>query len=339
MLQTQSSSRRSRAMCVLVLAALLLVAFPGASLAWGSTNLQFTGVSGAILGTGSLTPAANAQTTVQISLKGFNPVGGDRALVVSQVGLCVPSNFRLYAGANAFVLPPIQFYPDGSASYNRTLTIPDWAFGGTDGSALLILADSNVNSPVIACAVVAPAKVVGPIQPPPTVPPLPPLPPAPGAPSHLCPLTPPAVPTTTVVAPAGLKLRTGPSLANATILVLPHGQTVYPIAEPTANQGISWVLVRAFRWGRCYEGYVAATYLARWAGTTPTAGEWRVTAGAGLRLRTGPGTTYTIARIVPLGTRLGFTGVEQTAGATVWVKVTVNGREFWAAKAYLERLS
>ncbi len=345
MLRTRYPRHRwLRLASALLAVAVLLGALPGASLAAGPATLQFTGVSGAVLGTGSMIPAASGQTTVQISLSGFNPVGGDHALVVSQVGYCYPPTFRLYAGANVYALPNIQFYPDGTASYNRTVAIPDYAVGGTDGSALLILADSNLSSEVIACAVIY-ASGAGPIvtPPAPTYPPLPPLPPTtPTQPTspYLCSLTPPAVSTTTVVAPAGLKLRTGPSLTNYSMMVLPNGQVVYPMADPATNQGISWVKVRVFRYGRCYEGYVAATYLARWAGsTTAPAGEWRVTAAAGLRLRSGPGTSYQIMRIVPLGTRLGYTGVEQSADGIVWAKVSIDGREFWAAKSYLERLS
>jgi len=342
--RTRIARRGLRVACAMMVVALLLAALPAASLAAGPAALQFTSTSGAVMGTGTMVPAAMGQTTVQFSVRGFNPVGGDRALVITQVGYCYPPNFRLYAGANVLALPPIQFYPDGSGEYNRTVTIPDYAVGGTDGSALLILADANLSSDVIACAVIYPAGT-GPIAPPPpTVPPLPYLPPPPApvepTPSYFCSLTPPAVATTTVVATEGLKLRTGPSLTNWSMMTLPHGTTVYPMADPTTNQGISWVRVRVFRYGRCYEGYVAATYLARWAGTTtPATGEWRVTAAAGLRLRSGPGLSYSIQRIVPLGTRLGYTGVEQSADGMVWAKVTVDGREFWAAKSYLERVN
>ncbi|MHB1318439.1 MAG: SH3 domain-containing protein [Anaerolineae bacterium] len=333
-----------RVASALMVVAILLSALPAASLAAGPATLQFTGTSGAVMGSGTLVPAASGQTTVQISVKGFNPVGGDRALVITQVGYCYPPNFRLYAGANVYALPPIQFYPDGSANYSRTLTIPDYAVGGTDGSALLILADASLSSDVIACAVIVPTGY-GPIVTPPAppVPPLPPLPPVPvppsPTPSYFCSLTPPAVATTTVVASEGLKLRTGPSLTRWSMMTLPNGTVVYPMEEPTTNQGISWVRVRVFRYGRCYEGYVAATYLARWAGTTPTVGEWRVTAPAGLRLRAGPGTSYQILRIVPLGTRLGFTGIEQSGSGIVWAKVTIGSSEYWAATAYLERTS
>jgi hypothetical protein len=345
MLRTRFLGRRwLRGASVLMVMAMLLALLPAASLAAGPATLQFTGTAGAVMGTGTFVPAASGQTTVKISVKGFNPVGGDRALVISQVGYCYPPNFRLYAGANVFALPPVQFYPDGSGAYDRTISIPDYAVGGTDGSALLILADSSLSSEVIACAVIIPAGS-GPIVPPPgpTYPPLPPvyppLPPVEPTPPYFCSLTPPAVATTTVVSADGLKLRTGPSLTRWSMMTMPNGTTVYPMEEPVSNQGISWVRVRVFRYGRCYEGYAAATYLARWAGTTPVTGEWRVTAPAGLRLRSGPGTTYQILRIVPVGTRLGFTGVEQSGSGIVWAKVTIGSAEYWAAKAYLERTS
>jgi Cu/Zn superoxide dismutase len=62
----------------------------------------------------------------------------------------------------------------------------------------------------------------------------------------------------------------------------------------------------------------------------------RVVASSGLRLRGGPGTQYSILRIVPLGTVLDATGVEQYASGMVWARVCYNGAYYWAARQYLQ---
>jgi uncharacterized protein YraI/Cu/Zn superoxide dismutase len=333
MLQLFTRQRWLRIVSLTLLIVLAMSWLPARSMAWSPGTVQIINKNGVVMGTATFTPTAFGQTQVSLHVEGFDPIGGDRALAITDVGYCAPPDFRSYAGSVEVELPSVQFYPDGSADYSRTVTIPSDAFNGTDGSALLLHADTPLGSDVIACGVIVPTG-----SPPIVYPPGPtPTPPAP--PSYSCPTTPPAVPTTTVVAPAGLKLRTGAGLTYAVILTLANGETVYPVSDLVSNQGISWVQVRVFRGGACYEGWVSATYLARWAGTTPVSGEWRVTASAGLRLRSGPGTGYAIMRIVPLGTRLGYTGVEQAGGGHTWVKVRLNGSEFWCAKEYLERIS
>jgi hypothetical protein len=329
-----SRQRWLRTVSLSLLILLALSWLPARSMAWSPGVVQIINKNGVVMGTATFTPTAFGQTQVDVRVQGFNPIGGDHALVITQVGYCAPPDFRRFAGAVVLELPSVQFYPDGSAEYRRTVTIPSSAFNGTDGSALLLHADTHLGSDVIACGVIVPTT-----KPPVSYPPTTPTPTTPAPPAYSCPATPPAVATTTVVAPAGLKLRTGAGLTYAVILTLNNGETVYPMSDLVTNQGISWVKVRVFRGGVCYEGWVSATYLARWAGTTPASGEWRVTASAGLRLRSGPGTGYAIMRIVPLGTRLGYTGVEQAGGGYVWVKVRINGVELWAAKDYLERIS
>ncbi len=332
-----SRQRWMRILSLTLLLALVLSAAPTRSMAWSPGVAQILNKNGVVMGTATFTPTAFGQTQVEIRVRGFDPIGGDHALVITDIGYCAPPDFRRYAGEVVLELPSVQFYPDGSAEYRRTVTIPSGAFNGTDGSALLLHADTHLGSDVIACGVIVPTAeppIVYPPGPTPT-----PTPPSPPPPSYSCPVTPPNVPTTTVVAPAGLKMRTGAGLTYAVILTLANGETVYPVSDLVTNQGISWVKVRVFRGGGCYEGWVSATYLARWASTTPASGEWRVTASEGLRLRSGPGTGYAIMRIVPLGTRLGYTGVEQAGGGYTWVKVRVDGREFWCAKEYLERIS
>ncbi len=327
--------------CIISLTVLMIVALsfvPGRSLASTPGVVQIMNKQGATMGTATFTPTAFGQTQVEIRVRGFDPIGGDRGLVITQVGFCAPPDFRRHAGDIVLQLPPVQFYPDGSAEYRRTVTIPHNTLNGVNGSALLLLADTHLGSDAIACGVIV-ATPKPPVPIPPTPKPPTPPPPTPPPPPYVCPITPPAVAPTTVVAPVGLRMRTGAGLTFPVILTLRHGETVYPVSDLVTSQGIQWVRVRVFRAGTCREGWVAATYLARWAGITAPTGEWRVTASAGLRLRSGPGTGHAIMRIVPRGTRLGFTGVEQTAGGIVWARVRVDGREFWAAKQYLERIS
>jgi Cu/Zn superoxide dismutase len=70
--------------------------------------------------------------------------------------------------------------------------------------------------------------------------------------------------------------------------------------------------------------------------TPPTVvGRLMVTAGLGLRLRSGPGTNYGVRRIVPVRTILQNTGVEQWASGMLWVKVIYNGQTYWAARQYV----
>lgn len=324
-----------RIVSLIVLVILALSWVPSRALAgMPGGPVQILSTSGVVMGTATFTPTAFGQTQVEVRVRGFNPVGGDRALVITQVGFCAPPDFRRFTGAVVVNLPSVQFFPDGSAEYRRTVTIPASAFNSTDGSALLLLADTHLGSDVIACGVIVPTS-----RPPVAHPPAP-IPPAPPPPAHVCPATPPAVASTTVVAPAGLKLRTGAGLTRAVILTLRNGETVFPISDLVVNQGISWVRLRVFRAGACFEGWSSAAFLARWASVAPpVAGEWRVTASAGLRLRSGPGTSFAVLRIVPLGTRLGFTGGEQSADGIVWVRVRVDGREFWAARNFMERIS
>ena len=143
-------------------------------------------------------------------------------------------------------------------------------------------------------------------------------------------------PPTTVRAPSGLRLREGPSLTDRIILVLRNGETVYPAGGPVQNQGISWTFVRVERWGWTYEGFCASAYLANFTGYSPTGESGvKVVAGAGLRLRSGPGLGYSIRRIVPYGTILQPTGATRWGSGLQWTQVSIDGTYLWAASKYL----
>jgi hypothetical protein len=142
---------------------------------------------------------------------------------------------------------------------------------------------------------------------------------------------------TYVMASKGLNLRQDPNLTGRIILGLRNGERVYPMAGPVWAQGISWTFVRVYRGAYHYDGFCATAYLGTYPGYVPT-GEHglKVTAPAGLRLRSGPGTNYAVYRIVPYGTIVQSTGVTQWAGGLQWSKVRIDGVYLWAASMYLQ---
>ncbi|MHB0856019.1 MAG: SH3 domain-containing protein [Anaerolineae bacterium] len=143
---------------------------------------------------------------------------------------------------------------------------------------------------------------------------------------------------TTVNAYGGLRLREGPSLSDPIILVMPNGATVYPAGEPIMNEGLSWTYVRYYGRVYYYEGFAATAYLGTGGGTVPppSGSGLKVTAGIGLRLRSGPGLGYAIQRVVPFGTILQPTGATQWADGLQWTQVTYGGLTVWAASMYLQ---
>jgi hypothetical protein len=141
--------------------------------------------------------------------------------------------------------------------------------------------------------------------------------------------------TATVRAPAGLRLRTGPGLGRAIILVMGFGETVHITGSPVWRDGISWTPVQFHRWGRTYFGYCASVHLGPPVHVPPPVSGLRVTAWAGLRLRWGPGLGFGIYAAVPRGTILQPTGTYQWAGGIRWAQVQYQGQFLWAASMYL----
>ncbi|HHX45720.1 MAG TPA: hypothetical protein GX714_17325 [Chloroflexi bacterium] len=142
---------------------------------------------------------------------------------------------------------------------------------------------------------------------------------------------------TTVLAPAGLRLREGPTLGSRILLILNNGETVYPGAGPVWGSGMSWTYVRVWRWGRWVEGFAATRYLANQGGgetTPPPVGGLRVITPLGLRARTGPGLGYGIYTVFRQGTVLQPTGTTQWANGYEWAQVFYNGQYLWVAKAF-----
>lgn len=138
-----------------------------------------------------------------------------------------------------------------------------------------------------------------------------------------------------VTAKSGLKLREGPSLSDPVITVLSYGQTVYPAGGPVWGDGISWTFVKVHRGAYWYEGFCATVYLGLGGGSPPASHGLKVTAPAGLRLRSGPGTGYAIWRIVPYGAMLQPTGAKRWGNGILWSQVVIGGSNLWGASAYL----
>jgi len=253
--------RLSIASLVLVVA-LLVSPVMGAHAQWVPwLQAPIQAISGTVMGTATFTPAAAGGVTIQISVRGFNPVAGSHHLSIRNVGQCAAPYYNC-AGAEILVLPDIQFNPDGSAEYTTTAAISmDW-LRQPHGTAIFILADTGAVSPVIGCGVIwasgsqAPGWHPGPGQP--------------GWPQP------------------------------------PQGQRP-PSWEPPRHDPAPTIV-----------------------------GRLMVTAGLGLRLRSGPGTGYAILRIVPVRTILQNTGVEQWGSGMLWVKVVYNGGTYWAARQYVQ---
>jgi hypothetical protein len=272
---------------------------------------------GAVMGTAVVEPLPSGAMRVRVVVSGFQPVGGDHRLAIAETGTCCPPTF-VCADGEVAVLPPIQFYPDGSANYETTtFRISKAELTEASGSALLIYANTSPPGKVIACAVIVPPRAA---------------PPQPRPPLQ------PVAPPTTVTAPLGLRLRQRPDLGSAVLRVLPRGARVVPLRHPVVSQGIRWSLVRTTIGGRTLTGYVASTYLAAYGGGAPAGDRYRVAAPAGLRLRQGPGLGYRTRTMVPRGTILRATGAERTADGFVWTQVAVDGDLLWAAKSFLRRI-
>ena len=308
--------------------ALVLAALPLASaMAYSSFTAEIRSMGGAVMGTATFTEQASGEVTVEIHVSGFDPLAGDRRVAIRSVGNCWPPSAGC-SGSEMAVLPNLQMLPDGSADYvvtTNAINVGTLTSGA--GSAIAIYADVNAGSAFIGYGVIVGAWSPGPYwdwdhgywapQPQPQQPQV-----SFGA-------------ATTVVAPAGLKMRQSASLTAPVILTLSNGAVVYPSSWTDYSSGISWIYIRAMYGGRAYDGWVASNYLAAYA-PAASAGSWKVIASDGLRLRSGPGTSYSIMRIVPYGTILGATGQDQWGGGILWTKVQVNGATFWAAKQYLQ---
>jgi hypothetical protein len=143
-----------------------------------------------------------------------------------------------------------------------------------------------------------------------------------------------------VRASVGLRLREGPSRADRVVLILRNGESVYPAGGPVWEDGLSWTFVHVYRGAHRYEGFCASLYLGGAASAPPEGGPTgggyaKVVAGAGLRLRWGPGLGYGVGRVAANGTLLSPTGRTAWGNGYEWTEVTYRGVTYWAASQYL----
>ncbi|MBN1399722.1 MAG: SH3 domain-containing protein [Anaerolineae bacterium] len=82
--------------------------------------------------------------------------------------------------------------------------------------------------------------------------------------------------------------------------------------------------------GKCETKCGGKDWDGHWQGAS-----YRVTAKAGLRLRTGPGTSYRIVTVAPYGTILKSTGNVSWPGGWSWMEVNHGGQRLWCSSAYL----
>lgn len=242
---------------VILATALLMAPLSAASAA---TQLQATikSVGGASMGTATFTPGSYGGVKVQITLSGYNPVGGDRRLSI-----------RNSAGAEVLVLPNIQFFPNGSANYETVISniTLDW-LERVAGATLIIQADTYAASEVIGWGSISPYAVPWPTpwqpwqpgcpggycpqpQPQPQPQPWPQPWPHPQPPPPPPTPAPPIVGTVTVTAGLGLNLRSGPGLGYAIRRIVTVGTRLESTGITQWANGYKWLKVRyggAYYW-------------------------------------------------------------------------------------------
>lgn len=144
----------------------------------------------------------------------------------------------------------------------------------------------------------------------------------------------------TVRVTAGLYLRTGPGTGYSVITTMPTGTVCTVVGGPTGANGYSWYQVDT-PYGR---GWAAGEFLEKTSGTTPppsggfAAGE-KVAVTAGLYLRTGPGTGYSVITTMPTGTICTIVSGPNPANGYTWYQVDTAYGRGWCAGEYLKRTS
>lgn len=121
-----------------------------------------------------------------------------------------------------------------------------------------------------------------------------------------------------------LNLRAGPSIANAIRRGIPSGSDVFVASGP--YNGV-WYEVNFANVG----GFVHGGYLTQRMATRPS----NVVATRALNSRTGPGTTFPIAGVIPSGSQVTISPKPVAGG---WRKVTSNGITGWVLSDSFNRM-
>ncbi len=144
--------------------------------------------------------------------------------------------------------------------------------------------------------------------------------------------------TTTMYTTTRVNYRTGPGTSYGTKGTLAAGAAVKMVVGYSAKaNGYDWAKIEIN--GSYY--YVALKYLsATKAGTAPntTTATVTMTTSARVNYRTGPGTSYSASGTLAKGTSVSvYTDDATVAGGYTWYKVSINGKYYYIAGAYLTR--
>ncbi len=150
-------------------------------------------------------------------------------------------------------------------------------------------------------------------------------------------------PVKVVHAPLGLFLRYGQGLDQEVQTSLYNGQTVYPAEGEVRiwNNGLEWTRVVVMEDDVVKsDGYVASAYLSDYPGYPEPSGDYgggeenivKVTAAIGLRVRSAPGLSASIERIVPYGTLFRSSGTTVEKDGYDWTEVYIGEETFYCAK-------
>lgn len=134
-----------------------------------------------------------------------------------------------------------------------------------------------------------------------------------------------------IIAPDGLNMRSGPGTSYGILVSIPFGASVTVL-----DSSSSWYKVTYS--GKT--GYVLGQYV-QITSTTPTPkptaaptviGTGKITASAGLNMRSGPGTSYGILISIPFGATVPVLDISNSS----WYKVTYSGKTGYVSSQYIQ---
>lgn len=134
-----------------------------------------------------------------------------------------------------------------------------------------------------------------------------------------------------IIAPDGLNMRSGPGTSYGILVSIPFGASVTVL-----DSSSSWYKVTYS--GKT--GYVLGQYV-QITSTTPTPkptaaptviGTGKITASAGLNMRSGPGTSYGILISIPFGATVSVLDISNSS----WYKVTYSGKTGYVSSQYIQ---
>jgi len=152
----------------------------------------------------------------------------------------------------------------------------------------------------------------------------------------------------TVRTTTGVNMRTGPSTFYGVVTVLPVNSTGTVLAGPSSGSGYVWYRVDMPGYGT---GWVASNYLAVTGGPVATATRTATVASGlpagsvvqttdGLNMRSGPGTSAGVVRVLPSGATCTVLSGPTVANGYHWYRVDCGGYGIgYVAGEYLQRVS